>query len=131
MSRKLWMTLVLTLGLAVPVAPVLAEGRDNGAEKKADRGEWHGRDHGRDQVRAHDRDHDSDDHRPGWSKGRKTGWKNCDLPPGQAKKHGCRDPFRHGHYRRHVYRGEDRARPVIGTPHVHAGVQASAGVEVH
>jgi hypothetical protein len=26
---------------------------------------------------------------PGWSKGRKTGWGNCDLPPGQAKKYGC------------------------------------------
>ena len=27
---------------------------------------------------------------PGWSQGRKTGWGNCGLPPGQAKKYGCR-----------------------------------------
>lgn len=27
---------------------------------------------------------------PGWRHGRKTGWGNCNLPPGQAKKHGCR-----------------------------------------
>jgi hypothetical protein len=25
----------------------------------------------------------------GWSQGRKTGWNNCDVPPGQAKKAGC------------------------------------------
>ncbi len=27
---------------------------------------------------------------PGWSKGKKTGWGNCGMPPGQAKKYGCR-----------------------------------------
>src|SRR5579864_1689057 len=27
---------------------------------------------------------------PGWSRGKKTGWGNCGLPPGQAKKYGCR-----------------------------------------
>jgi hypothetical protein len=27
---------------------------------------------------------------PGWSHGKKTGWGNCGLPPGQAKKYGCR-----------------------------------------
>ncbi len=26
---------------------------------------------------------------PGWDRGRKTGWGDCDLPPGQAKKFGC------------------------------------------
>ena len=26
---------------------------------------------------------------PGWSKGKKTGWGNCGLPPGRAKKYGC------------------------------------------
>ena len=26
----------------------------------------------------------------GWNRGRKTGWGNCDVPPGQAKKYGCR-----------------------------------------
>jgi len=27
---------------------------------------------------------------PGWSHGKKTGWGNCGMPPGQAKKYGCR-----------------------------------------
>jgi hypothetical protein len=26
---------------------------------------------------------------PGWSHGKKTGWGNCGMPPGQAKKYGC------------------------------------------
>lgn len=25
----------------------------------------------------------------GWNHGKKTGWDNCGMPPGQAKKHGC------------------------------------------
>ena len=31
------------------------------------------------------------DSRPtGWSQGKKTGWGDCGMPPGQAKKYGCR-----------------------------------------
>ena len=30
-----------------------------------------------------------DGHPPGWSHGKKTGWGNCGMPPGQAKKYGC------------------------------------------
>ena len=30
---------------------------------------------------------------PGWSRGRKTGWGRCDLPPGLAKKYGCHQSF--------------------------------------
>ena len=30
---------------------------------------------------------------PGWDRGRKVGWGNCDLPPGLAKKYGCRSGF--------------------------------------
>ncbi|HXE89385.1 MAG TPA: hypothetical protein VNK82_00310 [Terriglobales bacterium] len=33
------------------------------------------------------------DHPPGWSRGRKVGWGNCNLPPGQAKKYGCTPAF--------------------------------------
>jgi len=33
---------------------------------------------------------DRDERPPGWSRGTKTGWGNCGLPPGQAKKYGCR-----------------------------------------
>lgn len=30
---------------------------------------------------------------PGWDRGRKVGWGNCDLPPGLAKKYGCGSGF--------------------------------------
>jgi hypothetical protein len=33
--------------------------------------------------------HGKGNHPPGWSRGRKAGWGNCDLPPGLAKKRGC------------------------------------------
>ena len=47
-----------------------------------------------------DRDHDRDHRPPGWDKGKKKGWGDCDVPPGQAKKHGCYDRDRHHHARR-------------------------------
>jgi len=38
--------------------------------------------------------HNRFDGRPyGWSRGRKTGWGHCNLPPGQAKKYGCSPAF--------------------------------------
>ena len=39
-------------------------------------------------------DYSSYSHRPrGWDRGRKVGWGACDLPPGLAKKYGCRSTF--------------------------------------
>jgi hypothetical protein len=52
--------------------------------------------------RDHDRDHDR--RPPGWDKGKKKGWGDCDVPPGQAKKHGCYDRDRHHHHARRVVR---------------------------
>ncbi len=48
-------------------------------------------------------------YRYGWDRGRKVGWRGCDLPPGLAKKYGCRGAW----YRtRRYYRGY----PVISIP---------------
>ena len=59
---------------------------------------------------------------PGWSHGRKAGWGNCGLPPGQAKKYGCRT-YVYQRRRYYYYEDDDRhiivRRPII---HVHAGV---------
>jgi hypothetical protein len=59
---------------------------------------------------------------PGWSRGNKTGWKNCGLPPGQAKKYGCRTYVYQG--RPHYYYQDEVGRIIIRRPmvHVHAGV---------
>ncbi|MCI0721745.1 MAG: hypothetical protein L0338_22660 [Acidobacteria bacterium] len=48
---------------------------------------------------------------PGWDRGRKVGWGNCDVPPGLAKKFGCRD--RIFNRRVIVTRRDPRVRPVI------------------
>lgn len=69
----------------------------------------------------------SGDHRPpGWSKGKKTGWGNCDLPPGQAKKYGSCNVYRYQGRDHYWYRDEGGLiivrRPVIS---------AHAGVDIH
>lgn len=64
MRMRLLSTLSVLFGLLVlTVAPAMAQGR------------------------GHRGRHNDDP--PGWSHGRKVGWRNCDLPPGQAKKRGC------------------------------------------
>ncbi len=103
---------------------------DRDDDRDDDRGRRFGRDRDRDDDR--DGDFDRDDWRevrrgrgvvivpgtrffefgnrpPGWDRGRKTGWGNCDLPPGLAKKEGCH-PFI---FRRNPRQGR---RPVIVIP---------------
>jgi hypothetical protein len=38
----------------------------------------------------------------GWTQGRKTGWKDCNVPPGQAKKVGCTPATWHSTHRRPI-----------------------------
>ena len=54
---------------------------------------------------------------PGWSKGKKTGWGDCGLPPGQAKKYGCRTYTYQG--RPHYYYRDDQGRIIVRRPTVH------------
>jgi hypothetical protein len=62
---------------------------------------------------------DADDSRPpGWDKGKKTGWGDCDVPPGQAKKQGCNSTPTSVHHHHHY----DRDRKVhhrYGTHHTY------------
>lgn len=55
-----------------------------------------------------------DERPPGWSRGRKTGWGNCGMPPGQAKKYGCNSYVYEG--RTHYYYQEDDGRIVVRRP---------------
>ncbi len=48
-------------------------------------------------------------YREGWQNGRKVGWRGCDLPPGLAKKYGCRGAY----YRLDRYY---RGYPVVSIP---------------
>jgi hypothetical protein len=74
------------------------------AYAKGGHGNGHGGDRDKHADRDHDRDgdHDRDDNkRPaGWDKGKKTGWGDCDVPPGQVKKQGCH-PDSHHHVAHH------------------------------
>ncbi len=111
----------------------------------ADQGNGHGNGNGHGRGNPHNAqrndDHDRDDHGrwetrsgweyrtydrgqtpPGWSKGKKTGWGNCNLPPGQAKKYGCNQYHYQG--RDYYWYRDDVGRIIVRRPivHVHAGV---------
>src|SRR5215510_2763239 len=57
---------------------------------------------------------DADGRPPGWTRGKKTGWGNCGLPPGQAKKYGCRTYVYQG--RPYYYYQDDVGRIVVRRP---------------
>ena len=92
------------LALSLNAMPAAAKGKpsDRGNDKHEDKSKVKDgdrddkdRDHKKDwgeRDRDHDRDHGkvaNNGRPPGWDKGKKTGWGNCDVPPGQAKKQGC------------------------------------------
>jgi len=54
---------------------------------------------------------DRDERPPGWSRERKTGWGNCGLPPGQAKKYGCWTYMYQG--RPHYYYQDEAGRIIV------------------
>ena len=57
-----------------------------------------------------------DERPPGWGHGKKTGWGNCGMPPGQAKKYGCRTYVYEG--RPHYYYQDDQGRIFVRRPSV-------------
>lgn len=101
---------VVLLSLLLTASVALAKDHDQDRKSRVARASTRttDRDHDRDD-RVRRRDHDRDDRRVrrdgdhdrddrfigsrgrvvGRTQGRKTGWGNCDLPPGQAKKAGC------------------------------------------
>ena len=55
-----------------------------------------------------------DERPPGWSQGKKTGWGNCGMPPGQAKKYGCRTYTYQG--RPYYYYQDETGRIIVRRP---------------
>lgn len=87
MNKRPLATLGLVVAMSLSGPALLAD--------KGDKGKKHSNDH--DNQGWEQRDGyeyrtygNGDEHPPGWSHGKKTGWGNCGLPPGQAKKYGCR-----------------------------------------
>ncbi len=107
------------LVFALAVSPAFAKGKPTNAGggnkqehgQSGEHGKGGGGDHDRDDDRDHGKGkHDRNDHdrdhgrasgeRPaGWDKGKKVGWGDCDVPPGQEKKAGvpCRSTSRKHH----------------------------------
>lgn len=120
MSNK-WMTaLVLAGALAV----------SGSAFADHDHDDDHGHGHGKGNPHArHDDDQwehrgnydyhvfEGDSRPPGWSRGKKTGWGNCGLPPGQAKKYGCQTYTYQG--QPYYYYHDDEGRMVVRRPSIH------------
>lgn len=63
--------------------------RDHHHAKDRDKDRDHDRDADHDRDRDRDHDRDARNTPPGWKHGKKKGWGDCDVPPGQAKKMGC------------------------------------------
>jgi hypothetical protein len=89
-NRLLMFLLAFVLTATAPTVLFARQGHSGGHGHGNDRDRAHDRDddHDRDRDRDHDRDNDSG-RPPGWDKGKKTGWGDCDVPPGQVKKYGC------------------------------------------
>ena len=102
--------LIAVLGLATPTVR---------ADKDKDKGNPHAQKNDDDRWKRREgyeyRTYDRDARPAGWSKGKKTGWGDCALPPGQAKKSGdCRMYTYQG--RPHYYYQDDQGRYVIRRP---------------
>lgn len=162
MSTTLKMTAVMAVSLAMTLTAAAKDHGNAVHNRWHDRDGWQlrrvaDRDHDHDARRdrdhdgdrnRRDRDHDGDrdrDHEgrgnsmrgnhgaQGSSHGRKTGWGNCNVPPGQAKKYGCgpswgyRDNDHDGAYggnRTHgpVYGQPRTTRPVTGPARPHGPI---------
>ena len=133
---KCWLaihTLVIALGLGVPALQADEGHHGNGhhgnkhsqEDREGDRedgdredGDNHHQGRGWERRGGYEyRTYGDRDGRPaGWSQGRKTGWGNCGLPPGQAKKYGCRTYSYQGVP--HFYYQDDRGAIIIRRPRI-------------
>jgi len=124
-----WIQMMLLVGALTAATPLLAQ-HGNGKAK--------GNPHEDQRFDGNDRDNDDrwenrgdyeyrayserDGVPPGWSKGKKTGWGNCGLPPGQAKKYGCESYRYQG--RDYYYYRDETGRIIVRRPtiHIHGGI---------
>src|SRR5882757_7665669 len=113
MSKHLLAILALGSAVCMAAPPLQADHGDKGKGHKHedshdDRG-WERRDGYEYRSYA-----DGEEHPPGWNRGKKTGWKNCGLPPGQAKKYGCRTYLYEG--RPHYYYEDEKRQIIVRRP---------------
>ena len=131
MGKRLLAILALTAALGL-FTPTLMADHDKGDKDKGKGHNHAGKNFDDDDKRWEHRDgyeyrtyDDRDGHPPGWSRGKKTGWGNCGLPPGQAKKYGCRTYVYQG--RPHYYYQDEQGRIIVRRP----TISVHGGVDVH
>ncbi|HSS98475.1 MAG TPA: hypothetical protein VLK33_15670 [Terriglobales bacterium] len=124
MAKRLLAVLALIAALLICTSTLLAKN-----DKSKGRGNPHANQVVQDDASWERRDGyeyrtygDADGRPPGWNKAKKTGWGNCGLPPGQAKKYGCRTYIYQG--RPHYYYQDDNGRIIVRRPtiEVHGSV---------
>ena len=113
------LALVLALGIGTPALMAEHGDEDHGNGHKHGHGKKHfDKDDDRNWERRDGYEYrsygDRDGRPPGWSRGEKTGWKNCGLPPGQAKKYGCRVYTYEG--RPHYYYQDEYGAIIVRRP---------------
>jgi hypothetical protein len=127
MSKRWFQTAMVlaALTIAVPLHADQGKGKAKGNPHKNQAGD---QDNDRDDDRWERRGEyeyrtygDRDGTPPGWSKAKKTGWGNCGLPPGQAKKYGCQT-YRYQDRDYYYYRDEV-GRIVVRRPHIHIDIR--------
>ena len=127
MSKRLIAILALAAALALNGPPLLADHGDKG--DKHQQGNKHSDDDNQGWERRGEYEYrtygEGDARPPGWSQGKKTGWGNCGLPPGQAKKYGCRTYTYQG--RPYYYHQHEDGRIMVRRPtrEVHGSVDIS------
>jgi hypothetical protein len=102
--------LLVALGLSTPL--LMADHGDKGKHQHGNKHDDDGWDQ-RDGYEYHVYG-DRNERPPGWNRGKKTGWGDCGLPPGQAKKYGCRTYVYEG--RPHYYYQDEVGRIIIRRP---------------
>ena len=128
MSNRLLAILALVAALGLGAPSLMADHGDK--EKKHKHGNKHfdnDDDQGWDRRDGYEyRTYgDRDERPPGWNRGNKTGWRDCGLPPGQAKKYGCRTYVYEG--RRHYYYQDERGRIIVRRP----VIEIHGSVDIH
>jgi len=118
LKKSLFAIFAVTIALAVNLPALIASHGDKG--EKHQQGNKHSsdrNDQGWQQRNGYEyRTYGGDERPPGWSQGKKTGWGNCGLPPGQAKKYGCRTYTYQG--RPYYYYEEPEGQIVVRRPSI-------------
>ncbi len=90
MRRSSLLVIVFVLALTPAFAkgkPASAGKSDKASSTAKGQGQAHNTTHGKSaDHNDHAKGHNDSDQPAGWDQGKKTGWHDCDVPPGQAKK---------------------------------------------